>query len=267
MQKKLGIIAGDGRFPVIIAEAAKSNGYTTIVVAHSGLSSKEIEKAGERTYWINIGELSKLIDIFKREGITEAVMAGGISKKFMFSDIRPDLRVISLLLKIKDRSDDTILRALADELRKDGIVINEATAYIKSILAQKGTLTRRGPSGEDFGDIDFGMKIAREIGRLDIGQCLVVKNRAVLAVEAIEGTDETIRRGGRLANGGSVVIKICKPGQDTRFDLPTVGPTTINTMKEVDARVLAVEAGMTVMIDREFMIEEANKAGISIVGI
>ena len=267
MQIKLGIIAGDGRFPVILAEETKKNGYTIIAVAHTGLTSQDIEKVADRTHWIKIGEMSRLIDILKGEGITEAIMAGGVSKKFMFRDIKPDLRALSILFRIKDRKDDTILRALADELRKDGIIINEATAYIKSILAQKGTLTKKGPSGEDFGDIDFGMKIAREIGRLDIGQCLVVKNRAVLAVEAIEGTDETIRRGGRLANGGSVVIKICKPGQDTRFDLPTVGPTTINTMKEVDARVLAVEAGMTVMIDREFMIEEADKAGISIVGI
>lgn len=267
LQKKLGIIAGDGRFPVILVKAAKVSGYSTIAIAHTGLSSLDIEKAAEKTYWIHIGEISKLINIFKKEEVSEVVMAGGISKKFLFSDVKPDLRAISLLLKIKDRNDDTILRALAKELEKEGIITNEAIAYIRSILAENGTFTKRTPTKEEWSDIEFGMKVAKDIGRLDIGQCVVVKNRAVLAVEAIEGTDEVIRRGGMFASGGAVVIKVCKPGQDTRFDLPTVGPNTINSMKEVDARVLAVEAGMTVMIDREFMIEEANRAGISIVGI
>ena len=267
MQKKLGIIAGDGRFPVLLAEAARDNGYTIIAVAHTGLSTQDIEKIAERTYWIHIGEISRLIDIFKQEGISEAVMAGGVSKKFMFRDAKPDLRALSLLFKIKDRKDDTLLRALAEELRKEGIMIHEATAYINSILVEDGTLTKRRPADDEWNDIEFGLEIAKDIGRLDIGQCVVVKNRAVLAVEAIEGTDEAIRRGGRLANGGAVVIKVCKPGQDIRFDLPTVGPTTINSMREVDARTLAVEAGMTIMIDKDDMIRSADEAGISIVGI
>ncbi len=194
-------------------------------------------------------------------------MAGGVSKKFMFGDIKPDLRALSLLLRLKDRKDDTILRTLAEELEGEGIIINEATAYIKSILAEHGTLTKREPTPEEWNDIEFGVEIAREIGRIDIGQCVVVKNRAVLAIEAIEGTDEAIRRGGRLGNHGAVIVKVRKPGQDIRFDLPTVGPDTIKSMQEVDASVLAVEAGMTVMIDRDTLIKSADETGISIVGI
>jgi len=152
-------------------------------------------------------------------------------------------------------------------LEKEGITVNAATAYIKTILADKGTLTKTGPKAEEWEDIRFGTIIAKEIGRLDIGQCVIVKNRAVIAVEAVEGTDETILRGGRLANGGAIVIKVCKPDQDTRFDLPTVGPTTIANMIETKARVLAIEAGLTVMIDKENMLRDAEEAGISVAGI
>lgn len=267
MSNKLGIIAGDGRFPVIIAEGVRNNGYTTIVIAYSGLTSQDIEKFSDKTYWIKIGELSRLIKILKKEDVTEAIMAGGVSKKFIFSYVKPDLRALSLLLRLKDRKDDTILRALAEELEGEGITINEATSYIKPILAEHGTLTKREPTSEEWNDIEFGRDIAREIGRLDVGQCVVVKNRAVLAIEAIEGTDETIRRGGRLGNHGAVIVKIRKPGQDIRFDLPTVGPDTIKSMREVDASVLAVEAGMTVMIDRDSAIRAADEAGITVVGI
>lgn len=264
---KLGIIAGDGRFPLLLAGEARNSGYTTVVIAHTGLTSGDIERIADRTHWIKIGQMSKLIDILKEEGVTEAVMAGGVSKRFMFRDIKPDLRAISLLFRIKDRKDDTILRALAGELEKEGISVHAATAYVQSILAGRGVLTKGRPTTEEWRDIEFGMEIARDIGRLDIGQCVVVKNRAVLAVEAIEGTDEAIRRGGVLAGGGAVVAKICKPGQDIRFDLPAVGPNTINSMKEVEARVLAIESGMTVMIDKDSMIKSADEAGISIVGI
>lgn len=265
--EKLGIIAGDGTFPVILAEAAKNNGYSIIVVAHNGLTSPDIEKVADKTFWVNLGQLSKTIDSFKKEGVKEAIMAGGVSKKFMFKDIRPDLRAISLLFRLKDKKDDTILRAIAGELEKDGIKVSEATAFVKSILAEQGVMTTNKPAGEELKDIEFGFEMAKGIGRLDIGQCIVVKNRAVLAVEAVEGTDETIRRGGKFANGGAVVIKICKPGQDLRFDLPTIGTNTIETMKEVNARVLAIEAGMTVILEKEKLIRLADEAGISVVGI
>lgn len=264
---KLGIIAGDGSFPVILAEAAKDSGYLIIVVAHNGITSPDIEKVADKTIWINLGQLSKMIDYFKKEGVKEAIMAGGVSKKFMFKDIRPDLRAISLLFRLKDKKDDTILRAIAGELEKDGIRVSEATAFIKSILAGHGVLTHNKPTDEELKDIEFGMEMAKGVGRLDIGQCIVVKNRAVLAVEAVEGTDETIRRGGRFANGGAVVIKICKTGQDMRFDLPTIGTNTIETMKEVNARVLAVEAGKTIILEKDKLIRAADEAGICVVGV
>ncbi|MCC6542883.1 MAG: UDP-2,3-diacylglucosamine diphosphatase LpxI [Nitrospirae bacterium] len=264
---KLGIIAGDGRFPVIIADAARKSGYTIISIAHTGLTSPEIENASDRVYWTKLGQLSSLINILKKEGVTEAIMAGGVSKRLMFTNIMPDIKALALLTRLKDRKDDTILRAIAGQLEKDGIKVNSATSYIKSILADKGTLTKKGPKAEEWEDIRFGVNMAKEIGRLDIGQCVIVKNRAVIAVEAVEGTDETILRGGRLANGGAVVVKVCKPDQDTRFDLPTVGPTTIRSMIEIRAGVLAIEAGLTIMIDKDEMLMSADKAGISVVGI
>ncbi|MBI5193087.1 MAG: UDP-2,3-diacylglucosamine diphosphatase LpxI [Nitrospirae bacterium] len=267
MTQKLGIIAGDGSFPVILAEAAKNSGYSIIVAAHNGITSPDIEKAADKTFWFNLGQLSKMIDSFKKEGVREAIMAGGVSKKFMFKDVRPDLRSISLLFRLKDRKDDTILRAIAGEFEKDGIKIGEATAYITSILAEKGVMTNSKPTDEEQKDIEFGMEMAKGIGRLDIGQCIIVKNRAVLAVEAVEGTDETIRRGGRFADGGATVVKICKPGQDLRFDLPTIGTNTIETMKEVNARVLAVESGMTIILEKEKLIRSADEAGICVIGI
>lgn len=267
MVKKVGIIAGDGKFPVLLTEKISNNGYTTVIIAHAGITPQDIEKTADKTFWIKVGQLSKLIDIFKAEGVTEIIMAGGISKRFMFSNIKPDLRTLSLLIRLKDRKDDTILRAIAEELEKEGITVNKATTYIESILAEKGTITKRKLSRDEQKDIDFGFDIAKEIGRLDIGQCVVVKDRAVLAVEAIEGTNEAIRRGGSLSNGGAVVVKVCKPGQDLRFDLPAAGPDTISCMKEVNAAVLAVESGMTVMIDKDSMIKSADEAGITIVGI
>jgi len=267
MPVRLGIIAGKGKFPLLIAEEARKRGYTTLVVAHTGLTSGEIEGIADRVHWIKIGEMNRLIKILQEEGVTEAVMAGGVSKRFMFQDVEPDSRALSLLFRIEDRKDDTILRAVAEELEREGISIHGATEYVQSILADRGVLTKTGPGDEEWRDIEFGMEMARNIGRLDIGQCVVVKDRAVLAVEAIEGTDEAILRGGRLAGSGAVVAKCCKPGQDIRFDLPTVGPGTIDAMRGVSARVLAIEAGMTIMIDRESMIESANRAGISIVGI
>lgn len=264
---KLGIVAGDGSFPAIISEAARKSGFTIVAVAHIGLTSPDIEKAADAVYWIKLGQLTGLIDILKKEGVEEAIMAGGVSKKLLFTNIMPDARALALLARLKDRKDDTILRAIAGELEKEGITVNEATSYVKTILAEKGTLTKTAPSAEEWADIQFGTIMAKEVGRLDIGQCVIVKNRAVIAVEAVEGTDDTILRGGRLANGGATVVKVCKPEQDKRFDLPTVGPATIRCMAETKARILAIEAGLTIMIDRDEMLRAAEDAGIAVVGI
>src|SRR3990172_3107747 len=194
VNRLLGIISGDGKFPEIIAEAAKKGGWTIIAVAHTGLTSPDIEKTADTIYRVKLGQLSELINILKKEDVTEAVMAGGVSKRLLFTNFMPDSRALALLSGLTDRKDDTILRAIAGELEKEGITVNAATSYVKTILADKGTLTKKGPSDNEFEDIRFGTTMAKEIGRLDIGQCVIVKYLAVISVEAVEGTDETIQR-------------------------------------------------------------------------
>ena len=195
------------------------------------------------------------------------LMAGGIKKTRLFSGALPDLRGAALLARMIHKKDDSILRAVAEDLEAEGISVRESTLYLDSILAPPGVLTKRKPSKDEWKDIEFGWQMAKEVGRLDIGQTVVVKDQAVLAVEAIEGTDEAIRRGGKLCKGGAVVVKICKQQQDLRFDLPAAGARTIAMMKEVKAACLAVEAGKTIILDKESVIAEANKAGITIVGV
>lgn len=193
-------------------------------------------------------------------------MAGGIKKTRMFTEYRPDWRAVKVLARLRHLKDDVLLRAVADELESEGITVGDATRYLPSLIAEAGVLTTA-PSREQWEDVRFGAEMVRTVGRLEIGQCVVVKNRTVLAVEAIEGTDEAIRRGGRLAHGGAVVVKMAKPEQDLRFDIPAVGPNTIASMQEVGAAVLAVEAGKTLMLDKADLLEAARKAGISVVGI
>ncbi len=266
LSKRLGIIAGSGSLPVILAGSARKMGYYVSVIAHQGLTSSSIEEEADSTTWIKIGQLSKLIRRLKREDIAQVVMAGSVSKRLLFSQIRPDIRALALLTRLKDKNDDTILRGLAEELEKEGFQVCSASFFISPLIAPEGRIGKHEPTLEEWKDIRFAFPMAKEIGRLDIGQCIVVKDQAVLAVETIEGTDETIKRGGKFARG-AIVIKICKPGQDMRFDLPTIGPTTIQVMKEVGARVLAVEAGMTIILDRDITVKEADMNGISIVGI
>ncbi len=264
---KIGLIAGNGRFPIIFAENAKGMGLEVIAVAHRGETISGLEGFVDKTFWIRVGELGKLIKIFKNEGIKDVVMAGGIKKTRLFADIKPDLRSLMLLGRLKNNNDDGILRAVASELEKEGIIVRESTIYLTSLLAQKGLMTKRRLTKGEMEDIEFGWEIAKEIGRYDIGQCIVVKKKTVLAVEAVDGTDETIRRGGRLGKEGALVIKACKPHQDLRFDIPAIGPDTISAMGEVSAVVLAVEAGKTVLLDKEEVIRIANESNISIIGV
>jgi hypothetical protein len=264
---KLGLVAGDGRFPLLVAEAVRQGGGEVIVVAHEGLTDPKIEEVATKTVWIKVGQLENLIRSFQEAGVGDVVMAGGFRKTLLFSGSFPDARALKLLSSIRSHEDDLILRALAEELGREGLHVRDATECVKSLLATSGPMTRREPTPGEWRDIRFGWDMAKEIGRLDIGQCVVVKERAVLAVEAIEGTDAAIRRGGALGQGGAVVVKVCKPGQDTRFDLPTVGIRTLMVMKEAGAATLAVEALKTVMIDREQMIPWADEAGIAVVGI
>ncbi len=264
---KIGLIAGNGTFPIAFARAAKEKGLQVIAVAHEGETHPELSQWVDAIFWIKVGQLGKLISIFKEQGVRDVLMAGGIKKTRLFGGGMPDLRAAALLAKMLYKKDDSILRAVATELESEGITVRESTLYLDNLLAPTGVMTRKKPSKDEQKDIEFGWEMAKEIGRLDIGQTVVVKDRAVLAVEAIEGTDETIRRGGRLCGRGAVVVKICKPQQDLRFDLPAVGMQTIKTMLEVNASCLAVEAGKTIIFDRETVAAEADRAGIAVVAI
>jgi UDP-2,3-diacylglucosamine hydrolase len=265
--KKLGLIAGAGELPIAVASDARSQGYQVIAVALEPLADKTLTSCVDEIKWVNVGKLGKLIDSLKDFGIKEAVMAGKVSKTLLYkSKISPDLRAVKLLFSLKDKKDDSILLAITKELEDEGIHLLDITRFSSGLLMPDGVITKRKPSGDEWKDIEFGWKVAKEIGRLDIGQTVVVKNQAVMAVEAIEGTDEAIRRGGKLSGGDAVVVKVSKPNQDMRFDVPTVGLDTLKAMIDVGAKVLAVESGKSIILNREKMIEDSKKAGISVVG-
>jgi len=265
--ERIGLIAGNGRFPIIFAENARRLGYVVSAVAHIGETAPELERHVERIHWIKIGQFNKLIKALKEDGVRQAVMLGGIKKTHVFTTVRPDLRALAVASRLKQLKDDAILREVAAELESEGITIRESTFGLRGILVEEGALTKHAPSKKEWEDIRYGWEVAGEIGRLDIGQCVVIKDRAVVAVEAVEGTDKAIRRGGLLARDGAVVVKRSKPQQDLRFDLPAVGPVTIEAMESVKASVLAVEAGRSVILDRETTLRKAERAGIAIVGL
>jgi len=263
----IGIIAGGGQFPYLFASKAKEEGRRVVIVAHEGESAPELADVADVIYWVRLGQLGKIVKNFRQENVREAVLLGTITKTNIFRDIRPDIRGLSLWNKISARQDDAILRAVAAELEKDGIKVRESTLYLKSLLFPKGVLGKHKPDKQERRDMEFGWQIARQIGKLDIGQTVVVRGQTVLAVEAIEGTDAAIRRGGSLAKEHAVVVKVKKPGQDFRFDLPAIGMTTIDSMREVNARVLAVEAGQALLFDRDRVIDAANREKIVIIGV
>ncbi len=263
----IGIIAGGGQFPLLFVEAARKAGRTVMVVAHKGETAPEVADAADEVCWVKLGQLGKVIKFFKSNKVSEAVFLGSITKTQIFRDVLPDLKGLSLWNKIDSKQDDSILRAVAGALEQEGIAVRESTLYLEHLLFPQGVLTKARPSSQQIVDIEFGWKNARLIGQLDIGQCVVVRNRTVLAVEAIEGTDATIRRGGLLAKEKAVVVKVRKPGQDFRFDLPATGLATIITLRSVKASVLAVEAGQSLLFDRDEMVREANAAGIVVVGV
>lgn len=265
--KKIGIIAGGGQFPLLFTEAAHKLGKHVVVVAHKGETDKKVVKAADSARWVKLGQLGKVISFFKKEGVHEVVFLGPITKTQIFRDILPDLKGLTLWNKIDKKQDDAILRAIADALAEEGILVIESTIYLQHLLFPAGVLTKTKPNKSQIKDIEFGWRNARAIGELDIGQCVVVRDRAVVAVEAIEGTDAAILRGGELAREKAVVVKVRKPGQDFRFDLPATGVTTLKTLQKVKGAVLAVEAGQSILFDREKMIDEANKSGIVVVGV
>jgi UDP-2,3-diacylglucosamine hydrolase len=267
MSSVIGLIAGGGRFPLLFAEAARSRGRKVIAVGHLCDSLPELEDAVDVLCWVKLGQLGRIISFFHQQGVREAVFAGTITKTRIFRDVLPDFKGLSLWNKIDARQDDAILRAVAGVLEKEGIRILASTCYLEHLLFPKGILTRKKPSAEQMEDIRFGWRTAREIGRLDIGQCVVVRDRVVMAVEAIEGTDAAIRRGGELAGSGAVAVKLKKPDQDFRFDLPATGVGTIESLAGVRGRVLAVEAGQSLVFDRKEMVAAADRAGIAVIGL
>lgn len=267
MDSVIGLIAGGGQFPLLFAEAARSRGRKVVAVGHLSDSLPELEQAVDTLCWIKLGQLGKIISFFRKQGVQEAVFAGTITKTRIFRDVLPDLKALTLWNKIDLHQDDAILRAVANVLENEGIKILASTCYLEHLLFPRGVLGRKKPTASQVEDIRLGWKMAREIGRLDVGQCVVVRDRVVMAVEAIEGTDATILRGGELAGSGAVVVKVKKPNQDFRFDLPATGTKTIETLARVRGSVLAVEAGQSLLFDHEEMVAAADKAGIAVVGI
>jgi DUF1009 family protein len=263
----IGLIAGNGRFPRLFAENARRLGYRVSAVAFIGETEPVLEQHVDRIHWISLGHLGKLIKAFKQDGVRQAVMVGGVKKTHLFANLRLDFRALTLVRRLNGRKDDMILRAIASELEDEGIQIRESTFGLKGLMVEEGVLSRRSPTKSERRDIEYGWEMAHAVGKLDIGQCVVVKDGVVVAVEAVEGTDEAIRRGGALAKGGAVVVKRFKPQQDFRFDLPTIGPMTIDVMVESGASVLAVEAGHALFLDRAEAIAAANKAGIAVLGV
>jgi DUF1009 family protein len=264
---KIGVIAGGGQFPLLFAKAMHRQGLKVYAAAHQGETDETLAHQVEQLQWVRLGQLGRIIEFFRDHGIKKTVFIGSITKTNIFRDVRPDLKGLGLWNKIDIKQDDAILRAVADRLAKDGIEVVASTGYVPELLFPQGLLTRKKPTKEQKKDIIFGWKIARAMGGLDIGQCVVVRNQTVLAVEAIEGTDAAIRRGGSLGKEKTVVVKLRKPNQDLRFDLPAVGEQTIASMQEVKAAVLAVEAGYALFFDRESVIRAADAAGIVVVGV
>jgi len=266
-RERIGLIAGSGRFPVLFAETARRRGVDVFAVAHRGETAPELVHHVHAITWVQPGQLQRLIEALRAHQVTRTVMVGGIAKPRLFRELRPDERATRLLGRLDKLRDDLVLRALAAEFETEGIAVVESTLYLQEIVAVAGVLGARAPSEEEWREIRFGFRAAKVIGQFDIGQSVVVRSGAVIAVEGIEGTDATIRRAGQLANGDIVVVKVCKPTQDTRFDLPAVGPETVRTLAEMRGRALAVEAGRTITLDRSEMIGLADAAGIAVVAV
>ncbi len=265
---RYGLIAGNGRFPILVLDAARVQGVEMVVAAIREEASPELESRTKSLYWLGLGELSRLIRIFKKEGVTRAVMAGQVKHNRIFSSIRPDWKLLQVLLSVPHKNTDSLIGGVARVLQQEGITLEDSTHFLQPLLASAGLLTRRKPNSEEQANIDYGRKIAGDLSGWDIGQTVVLADRACVAVEAMEGTDATIRRAAQLSGGKPLtVVKVSKPRQDMRFDVPVVGLSTIAVMQESGATALCVDAGKTLLFEREEMLGQANKAGISIVGM
>ena len=266
---KLGLIAGNGKFPLILAENAVKEGVEVIAVAIEEETEKAIEGIASKVCWLSLTQLGKLISTFKKEGVTKAVMAGQVVKRRMYTKdiLRLDMTAARLWAGLPDRKGDTILRAIADELSKNGIELLDSTTYMGPYLAAKGVMTKKRPGKSEEADVLFGHGMAKVIAEHDIGQSVAVKDLSVVAVEAVEGTDNCIRRAGELCGGGFVVVKVSRKDHDMRFDVPVVGMRTLESLKAAGAAALAIEAGRTLMLEKHEMLTGADEAGICIMGV
>ncbi|HEV2487077.1 MAG TPA: UDP-2,3-diacylglucosamine diphosphatase LpxI [Terracidiphilus sp.] len=277
---KLGLIAGNGRFPFLLLDAARAQGFDVVVAAIREETDAEMDQRaatdqGVSVYWLSLGELSRLIETFQKEGVQRVVMAGQVKHKQIFSSIRPDWRLAKLLLNLRSRNTDMLLGAVAKVLGDEGIELLSSTQFLEPLLAQEGVLTERAPDQDECKNIEYGLGVASAVAGFDIGQTVVVAAQACVAVEAMEGTDATIERAGRLMDslGGDAstldrrltVVKVAKPNQDMRFDVPVIGIATVETMIRAGASCLSIEAGRTLLFDRDSLLKRASQAGIAIV--
>ena len=263
---KYGLIAGNGRFPFLVLEAARCQGIEMVVAAIKEETSPEIERQARTVHWLSLGQLGKLIKTFKAEGVNKAIMAGQVKHKQIFSGILPDLKMMQVLASLATRNTDSLIGAVARVLEDEGIHLVESTSFLEPLLPLPGVLTKRAPMEDEQKDLDYGYSLARELGRLDVGQTVVVADVACIAVEAMEGTDAVIERAAGLANGRPLrVVKLAKPGQDLRFDVPVIGIPTVDVMKRSGVTAMMIEARKTLMIDRDELLREADAAGITIV--
>lgn len=264
--EKLGLLAGAGKLPVECARAARQLGYEVYAVGLLPETDSQLAEIATDFKSISVAQLDAILNYLKENGVRRVTMLGKVTKELLFNGaVKPDARMLQLIMALPDRSDDTIMMAFVRELAMNGFQAFDQTALIRKLIPRRGTITEREPSAAERQDLEFGFMIAKELGRLDIGQTVVIKNRAVMALEAIEGTDECILRGGKLANGGAVVTKVSKPKQDNRFDVPTVGKRTVEVMAEVGATALAIEADKTLLVNREATVTFANEKSIAII--
>ncbi len=274
--ERIGLIAGNGRFPLLVLDAARARGAEVVVAAIKEETFPEIESRGaSAVHWMSLGELGLLIETFKREGVTRAVMAGQVRHKQIFSSIRPDWKLAKLLMSLRSRNTDALIGAVASVLAEEGITLVNSTEFLEPLLARPGILTRRKPTDEEAADIAYGRAVARHLAQYDIGQTVVIAGAACVAVEAMEGTDAAILRAGEIMRGlegtastlsrALTVVKVAKPNQDMRFDVPVVGLSTIATMRAAGATCLALDAGKTLLLDGDSIIHAADEAAIAIV--
>jgi DUF1009 family protein len=263
----LGLIAGNGRLPLYVAREARRRGIRVVAVAHRGETLPEIDQAVESVTWVPVGALRRIARALRDAGVRRAIMAGGLGKARLLRDFRPDLAALGVLLSLRSHDDDALLRGIADYFDRQGVEVVDAAPLVPELYAPEGLIARRKPTRRELAEVNHGLRVAKALGGLDVGQTVAVKSGATVAVEAVEGTDELIRRAGALVGAGVVVVKASKPGQDLRFDVPAVGAQTVRVMAEMGATVLAVEAKRTLLLERAEIVEIADAHRIAVVGV